>query len=202
MSMKKLLLISIFIGGCATIPTLPEKTSETPLERATFCKIKNIDGYYGSCWINRSKSDSNFLSWINTLQMQTFWETTISANKDILKYIETEEFSLKQANLYFDEVVRRFDEQKTLSTNFILDQEAERTEAFRRAMGNLSRQMKENRDAFDEGVEKRKPISTGQERRLLKQTLLSDRRRSCVYGTGSNQKIFVTAVGERCPSSM
>lgn len=199
MSMKKLLLISIFIGGCATTPTLPERTSETPLQRATFCKIKNIDEYYGSCWINRSKLDSNFLSWINTLKMQNFWEATISANKEILKLIETGEFSFKQADLYFDEVVRRFDEQKTLSTNFILDREAEKTAAFRRAMGNLSRQMKENSDAVGNN---RKPISIREERRLQNQTLLSDNRRSCVYGVGSNQKTFVTAVGGRCPSSM
>ena len=187
------------IVGCATNSDLPENTSETSLERARYCKVANLDKYWGDCWINRSKAEPTFFAWIEDLEMQKDWDVISILNSELLKRVQSGEYSPSEANKYFDIILVQIDESLTLKTNTKLAEQAEKTAAFRRAMGNLSRQMKENSDAVGNN---RKPISTGQERRLQRQTLLSDNRRSCVYGVGSNQKIFVTAVGGRCPSSM
>ena len=201
--MKKLItLLSLLmvIGGCATTPTY--MTIENPLQRADYCKTRNVGNYYGDCWVNRSKSDPSFFKVIDMLEMRSDFNNAVTTNQNLLEGLKIGKYSTKEANASFDEVINLFNNQKTFMFNLRAERDAERTAAFRRAMRNLSSQMKENRDAFDEGVEKRKPISTGQNRPLRSQTVLSDNRRSCIYGTGSNQKMFVTAVGERCPSSM
>jgi len=177
-------------------------TIENPLQRADYCKTRNVGNYYGDCWVNRSKSDPSFFKVIDMLEMRSDFNNAVTINQNLLEGLKIGKYSTKEANASFDEVINLFNNQKTFMFNLRAERDAERTAAFRRAMRNLSSQMKENRDAFDEGVEKRKPISTGQNRPLRSQTVLSDNRRSCIYGTGSNQKMFVTAVGERCPSSM
>lgn len=202
--MKKLILITILIGGCAT--TDPIMTNENPFQRAGFCKATNVGNYYGNCWVNRSESDPNFFKVIEALEMQSDFEIVATANKNLLEAIKNKKVSIKEANASFDDALYLFDNQKTFMINLKAEERAEKVAAFRRAMGNLSSQMKENRDAFDKGVEDRRQermsSSTGEKRRLRSQTVLSDNRRSCVYGVGSNQKIFVTAVGQRCPSSL
>jgi hypothetical protein len=195
-----LLSLLLVIGGCATTPTY--MTIENPLQRADYCKTRNVGNYYGDCWVNRSKSDPSFFKVIDMLEMRSDFNNAVTTNQNLLEGLKIGKYSTKEANASFDEVINLFNNQKTFMFNLRAERDAERTAAFRRAMRNLSSQMKENRDAFDEGVEKRKPISTGQNRPLRSQTVLSDNRRSCIYGTGSNQKMFVTAVGERCPSSM
>jgi len=195
-----LLSLLLVIGGCATTPTY--MTIENPLQRADYCKTRNVGNYYGDCWVNRSKSDPSFFKVIDMLEMRSDFNNAVTINQNLLEGLKIGKYSTKEANASFDEVINLFNNQKTFMFNLRAERDAERTAAFRRAMRNLSSQMKENRDAFDEGVEKRKPISTGQNRPLRSQTVLSDNRRSCIYGTGSNQKMFVTAVGERCPSSM
>ncbi|MDC1487539.1 hypothetical protein N8224_03090 [Gammaproteobacteria bacterium] len=195
--MKKLLLITILIGGCATTDLI--MTNENPLQRAGFCKAVNVGNYYGNCWVNRSESDPNFFKVIEALEMQSDFEIVATANKNLLEAIKNKKVLIKEANTSFDDAVYLFDNQKTFMINLRAEERAEKVAAFRRAMGNLSSQMKENSDAVGKD---RTPIRTGQNRPLRSQTVLSDNRRSCVYGVGSNQKIFVTAVGRRCPSSM
>ena len=55
--MKKLLLITILIGGCATTPP---QFQTTAVEREGKCKIDYRDQYWGDCYMRAAKADPNF----------------------------------------------------------------------------------------------------------------------------------------------
>ena len=103
--MKKLLLITILIGGCATTPPQLELSA---LERQEMCKINNIGKYWGDCLIKNITNDPNF----NKVQQHNlkYYPTTYTQNRTLIiintglkRQLESGQITDDEANIQFEE---------------------------------------------------------------------------------------------------
>ena len=197
-----LVLMVFGLVGCATNYGLPQDTSETTMERARYCQVSNINKYWGDCWIQRSKQEVAFFEWIDVLEMEQDWELLTKLNSELLGLLAGNKISTLEANNYFDELLVEIDEIVNLRiTNRVADAQRKR-EAWGRALGNLGAQMQENSRAWNQSLNDNKSSTGGIKSYLRSQTVLSDGRRSCVYGVGATQEIIITRIGGRCPNSI
>ena len=206
--MKHLLLILLGFGliGCATNYGLPEDTTETTMERARYCSYTNIGEYWGDCWIERSKLETSFFDWIDTLQMEKDWELLVSLNSELKNLLGSKKTTVDDANNYFETLLTDIDNIVTLRiTNRVAEAERQRR-AWGEALGKLGQQMSANSQAWRNSQMVTDPNSPSGIQRARKyltyQKLLSDGRMQCTYGNGITKEIRILPPGGYCPNSI
>jgi len=108
--MKKLLLITILIGGCATTPPQFETTA---YEREGKCKIDYRNQYWGDCYIRAAKADPNFLK-VQAFVKKNYPSSNMQynllqyLNDDLLERLADNEITIDEANNSFQAKLDRY----------------------------------------------------------------------------------------------
>ena len=101
--MKKLLLLTILIGGCAT--TVPQFETKA-YEREGKCKIDYRNQYWGDCYIRAAKADPNFLK-VSAFIKKNYPNSNMQynllqyLNDDLVKRLAGNEITVDEANKSF-----------------------------------------------------------------------------------------------------
>ena len=123
--MKKLLLITILIGGCATTaPTL----NTTASMRIEICKIDKKNDYWGDCYIQTTLSDPNsqkLFAYVKKNSPNAYMQFNLlrSLNDVLVKKLENGEIDTDEANQTFQ---AKYDRARSVSKR-----EAENAEILR-----------------------------------------------------------------------
>lgn len=141
------LLPLLIVVSCASVQSnqyygFPPNTLTTTLDRASACKLENIGGYYGDCWIDESIDDPYFMQWVGVLDMGSSWKMLKELNQKLMVGMAIEETSVETANRMFDTALVQIDEITNLKINTrvanVDAQVARRNQNLAIALGSIS----------------------------------------------------------------
>ena len=206
--MKKLLLITILIGGCATTsPTL----NTTASMRIEICKIDKKDDYWGDCYIQTTLADPNsqkLFAYVKKNSPNAYMQFNLlrSLNDVLVKKLENGEIDTDEANQTFQ---AKYDRARSVTKR-----EAENAEILReqkREQSALALQQ------LSEGLSRASATLSGnnsvnnQNNRItpaklkvsfrLQSSYMNGYQKVCVYAYRTHTQTWTTSSAVTCPSS-
>ena len=202
--MKKLLLITLLIGGCATTPP-PLQT--TAYEREGKCKIDYRDQYWGDCYIRTTKADPNF-SKVSAFIKKNYPSSNMQfnllqyLNDDLVKRLAGNEITVDEANKSFQKKLERY---RSVSdreyANVAREKEEERQKTalawqqLGQALSESNAMLNQNNPAYNQNNSA--PKNSG----YLKDEYVSGFNKVCIYdGISGTFTVNISSVGI-CPLS-
>ena len=206
--MKKLLLITILIGGCAT--TVPQYATND-MEQEGICKIDYRDQYWGDCYIRAIKADPNF-SKVRAFIKRNYPSSNMQynllhrLNEDLLKRLAGNVITIDEANKSFKTrldrsrsvtdreftTVAREKEEKRQETNLKLRQ---LSEGLSRASATLS-----GNNSVNNQNNRITPVKL-QVSYQLKTSFIENGRKVCVYSYRTHTQSWATSTLVSCPTN-
>ena len=198
--MKKLLLITMLIGGCATT-----QLTTTDYQRESICKLDNRDSYWGDCYIENILNDLNFEAFSKWQKKERpksadAWEVVTYTNQKILNWLTDETINYEDANTLFALELESYNSTKEQELAEII--EADRV--FSEKLQKLSATLRES-NANKSGYNNNSSIKNNSEPAKLGRTykLKSSyeyySRKVCVYAHQTDTKTFTVSGMVNCP---
>ena len=204
--MKKLLLITILIGGCATTPP---QFQTTAVEREGKCKIDYRDYYWGDCYIRAAKADPNF-SKVQAFMKKNYPSSNMQynllqyLNDDLVKRLADNDITVDEANKSFQKKLERY--------RSVTDREyanvAREKEEERQKTALAWKQLGEALSSANASLNQNNPNannsndSRGGMLHTLSDHYMSGRNRICIYKMGGNIATHTMNGARMCPATM
>lgn len=204
--MKKLLLITILIGGCATTPP---QFQTTAVEREGKCKIDYRDQYWGDCYMRAAKADPNF-SKVKAFVKKNYPSSNMQynllqyLNDDLVKRLADNDITVDEANNSFQTKLDRY---RSVTTNEIASV-YEREEKKKQETALAWKQLGEALSSANATLNQNNPNannsndSRGGMLYSLSSHYMSGRNRICIYKMGGNTATHTMNGARMCPASM
>ena len=206
--MKKLLLITILIGGCATTPPQYQTTA---VEREGKCKIDYRNQYWGDCYIRAAKADPNFLK-IQAFDKKNYPSSSMQynllqyLNDDLVKRLAGNEITVDEANNSFQAKLNRYRsvaDREAASVAREKEEERQETqlklqqlsEGLSRASATLS-----GNNSVDNQNNRITPVKL-QVSYQLKSSFIEYGQRVCVYSYRTHTQSWTTSTLVSCPTN-
>jgi len=203
---KKLLLITILIGGCAT--TVPQYATND-IEQEGICKIDYRDQYWGDCYIRAIKADPNF-SKVRAFIKRNYPSSNMQynllhrLNEDLLKRLAGNVITIDEANKSFK---TRLDRSRSVTdrefTTVAREKEEERQKAalawqqLGEALNQANTTLNQNNPNANNSNDSR-----GGMLHTLSDHYMSGRNRICIYKMGGNIATHTMNGARMCPATM
>ena len=130
--MKKLLLITILLGGCASTAPIYEISA---YERQEICKAKNIGKYWGNCHMQSVQSDPNYNK--VTKHLQEYYPQTLAQhgallvlNTGLLQQLESGRMTPDEANQLFEDRLKVYRSRTQKDYDLVAKREDEKKEYY------------------------------------------------------------------------
>jgi len=202
--MKKLLLLTILIGGCATAPPALETSGTMVVGK---CKVDNRNKYWGDCYIKSMQADKNW-SKVYAYLLKDYPKTaeeyklTEYLNNDLVNRLASNDITIEDANKEFQ---MQFDNLRNVSNTEInkatRKKELERQQAalawqqLGQALSESTAMLNQNNPNYNQN--NTAPKNSG----YLKDEYVSGFNKVCIYeGISGTFTINISSVGI-CPLS-
>lgn len=173
---KFLLLTSLLLTGCATVPLAQDVIDD--------CNAEYFGQYYGNCIWETYEFHPNKDSYIEAYNYKTDWLEITQLNNMLLYSLRQGNISAKDANILF---MARFMELSNKDTARVLAQNAQWSEAMRK-LGEINKDLYTNPNARGVDAPQR-----------LNRTELKNNGKVCHYGFGITAKTLIVGIGGKCP---
>ena len=138
--MKKLLLITILLGGCASTAPIYEISA---YERQEICKAKNIGKYWGNCHMQSVQSDPNYNK--VTKHLQEYYPQSHAQNKallvlntGLLQQLESGSMTPDEANQQFEDRLKVYRSRSQKEYDLVAKREEEKRQETQLKLQQLS----------------------------------------------------------------
>lgn len=206
--MKKLLLITILIGGCAT--TAP-RYEISAYERQEICKAKNIGKYWGNCHMQSFQNDPNYKKVTEHLQeyypqSHAQHKALLVLNTGLLQQLESGSMTPDEANQQFEDRLKAYRTRSQIEYDLVAKREEEKrqetqlklrqlSEGLSRASATLS-----GNNSVNNQNNRITPVKL-QVSYQLKSSFIEYGQRVCVYSYRTHTQSWTTSTLVSCPTN-